>query len=970
MWDSGLQYEYKNEDGEKVVERNIPIYGYVLDDVEKSINFDKASVTLKQDTFESTGEPIVPSITVRVNEKTIQPSQYKVSYMCDNKVVDKCIEPNTYLVVIENADNGKNIGKASASFKIVEKPKTDISDAVVTLEPDSFDFDGNPKTPNATVKLGDKTLVEGTDYVLEYAEPGGFVDECVNPGIYTVIADAIGNDYTGSATARFEIKESPLDFSTAEVTLDSDSFEYDGKAKYPANITVKINDVNVDRDDYTVTYKCGDKDIDKNACIDADTYTVVIKGQGNNTGEKTAQFTIKPADFAAATIALDKNEFEYDGTAKAPKATVKLGDKTLVEGTDYELKFSESKSIIPGTYTVTAEGKGNYSGTATSSAQYTIKPADLKAATITIDPSSFDYDKSAKVPAVIVTLGGKTLTKDTDYTLTYSYSATEDVPTEFIEPGTYTVTASGKGNYSGTNSATFTIKRTHLTNATISVTPKEFDWDGNKKEPEVTIKLGENTLVNGTDYDLTYSKSGTEVTECTDAGTYVITAVGKGDFVGRISETFKIKPADISNAELKLNKQEFEYTGTAVKPVASLTLGDTILVEGKDYKLLYSQPGGFLDECVEQGTYEVVAEGMGNYTGTVVAEFTIKYIDVKNAELKINPAAFEYDGTAKTPKVVVTLGDAILVEGTDYDMTITQPGSTSLKECVKPGTYTVVIDGKGIYGGSKEGTFKINDPIDLKDAKVVLSATDFTYNGKVQKPTITSIAGKTLKEGTDYKAEWSNSSSTEVGTYTISITGIGKYAGTTKATYKIVAKAGTPTVALDKTSYVYDGTEKTPVVTVKDGSTELKKDTDYTVTYDAGRTNVGTYKVTVTLKGNYSGTVSQSFTITKAANTLSVKAKKVTLKYSKVKKKTQTLKVTKAINFKNKGQGKVTYKLKSVSKSKFKKYFKVNAKTGKITVKKGLKKGTYKLKIKVKAAGNGNYKASKEKTITVKIKVK
>ena len=293
MWDSGLQYEYKNDSGEKVIERNIPIYGYVLDGVEKSINFDKATVTLKQDTFESTGEPIVPSITVNVNGKTIQPFQYKVSYMCDNKVVDKCIEPNTYLVVIENADNGKNIGKASVPFKIVEKPKTDISDAVVTLEPDSFDFDGNPKTPNATVKLGDKTLVEGTDYVLEYAEPGGFVDECVNPGIYTVIADAIGNDYTGSATARFEIKESPLDFSTAEVTLDSDSFEYDGKAKYPANITVKINDVNVDRDDYTVTYKCGDKDIDKNACIDADTYTVVIKGQGNNTGEKTAQFTIK-----------------------------------------------------------------------------------------------------------------------------------------------------------------------------------------------------------------------------------------------------------------------------------------------------------------------------------------------------------------------------------------------------------------------------------------------------------------------------------------------------------------------------------------------------------------------------------------------------------------------------------------------------------------------------------------------------
>ena len=65
----------------------------------------------------------------------------------------------------------------------------------------------------------------------------------------------------------------------------------------------------------------------------------------------------------------------------------------------------------------------------------------------------------------------------------------------------------------------------------------------------------------------------------------------------------------------------------------------------------------------------------------------------------------------------------------------------------------------------------------------------------------------------------------------------------------------------------------------------------------------------------------------------------------------------------------MTYKLASVSKSKYKKYFKVNAKTGKVTVKKKLKKGTYKLRINVTAAGNGNYNKV-TKTVTVKIKVK
>ena len=70
-----------------------------------------------------------------------------------------------------------------------------------------------------------------------------------------------------------------------------------------------------------------------------------------------------------------------------------------------------------------------------------------------------------------------------------------------------------------------------------------------------------------------------------------------------------------------------------------------------------------------------------------------------------------------------------------------------------------------------------------------------------------------------------------------------------------------------------------------------------------------------------------------------------------------------------KAQGKVSYKLAGVNKKKFKKYFKVNSKTGKITVKKKLKKGIYKVKIKVTAAGNDKYKKV-TKTVTVKVRVK
>ncbi len=96
-------------------------------------------------------------------------------------------------------------------------------------------------------------------------------------------------------------------------------------------------------------------------------------------------------------------------------------------------------------------------------------------------------------------------------------------------------------------------------------------------------------------------------------------------------------------------------------------------------------------------------------------------------------------------------------------------------------------------------------------------------------------------------------------------------------------------------------------------------------------------------------------------NTLTLKAKSPIVKFSKLRKKSQTVALKKWITV-SKAQGKVTYKKTGGNK-------KITvSKAGKITVKKGLKKGTYKIKVKVTAAGNSSYKA-KSKTVTVKIKV-
>ena len=78
--------------------------------------------------------------------------------------------------------------------------------------------------------------------------------------------------------------------------------------------------------------------------------------------------------------------------------------------------------------------------------------------------------------------------------------------------------------------------------------------------------------------------------------------------------------------------------------------------------------------------------------------------------------------------------------------------------------------------------------VSIANAKVVLSASSFAYNGKVRKPSIKTINGKALKSGADYTVTWSNNSSKNVGSYTVTITGKGNYTGVTKATYNITPK--------------------------------------------------------------------------------------------------------------------------------------------------------------------------------------
>ena len=139
------------------------------------------------------------------------------------------------------------------------------------------------------------------------------------------------------------------------------------------------------------------------------------------------------------------------------------------------------------------------------------------------------------------------------------------------------------------------------------------------------------------------------------------------------------------------------------------------------------------------------------------------------------------------------------------------------------------------------------------------------------------------------------------------------------------------------------------------GNVTLREGKDYKLVYTKAK-NAGTYKVTVVGINSYKNfKLTKTYKINKANNKITMRATKKTVKYSKKKATTVTGKAS--------GQGKKTYSTASTSK-KLRKYISVNSK-GKVTLKKGAKKGTY--KVTVKYYGNRNYKAG-TKTITIRVK--
>jgi gliding motility-associated-like protein len=717
-----------------------------------------------------------------------------------------------------------NLAMASGSTLSI-----DINGATVGITYDQVIVNGIVNVTGANLLLSPNNIDGGTSFIILSNDQSDAITGTFNGIVEGARYASTGNgallfaSYTSNGAGNdFVFAKNSVPSSKpitdGSITVDPLANQiYTGSSLTPTLVIKDGNTTLILGTDYTVTYSSN---------TDVGTATVTITGIGNYTSTKTQTFVIVAK--AASTLTLDAIANQtYTGAALTPVAVVKDGSTTLVAGIDYTVSYNSNTNV--GTATVTITGIGNYSGTKTQTFVIVAKAAS----TLTLDAiANQTYTGSTITPTVVVKDGSTTLVAGTDYTVTYSSNT---------NVGTATVTITGIGNYTGTKTQTFVIVAKAASTLTLDALANQ-TYTGSGITPTVVVKDGSTTLLEGTEYTVTYSSN-------TDVGTATVTITGIGNYTGTKTQTFVIvaKAASILTLDAIANQT---YTGSIITPTVVVKDGSTTLVAGTDYTVTYSSN-------TNVGTAMVTIRGIGNYTDTKTQTFVI--VAKAASTLDLDAIANQtYTGSTITPTVVVKDGSTTLVSGTDY--TVTYSSNTNV------GTATVTITGIGNYKGTKTQTFVI---VAKAASTLALDAiANQTYTGSGITPTVVVKDGSTtLAAGTDYTVSYS--SNTNVGTATVTITGIGNYTGTKTQTFVIVAKAASTLTVELIASLEYTGTRLTPDVVVKDGSATLMLNTDYTVEY-RNNENAGSASVTITGVGNYGGSRTASFAISPKALTIRV----------------------------------------------------------------------------------------------------
>ena len=681
-------------------------------------------------------------------------------------------------------------------------------------------YNGSALTPSFTVTTtGDAPLKSGEDFEYEWTTGTGAEKQPIytitNAGTYTLtITPKDTSKYTGTITKTFTVNKAAVTITPTSQTYTQ---TYDGTPKsYPYTFS------GGNRSDYsvTITYKKDGVAVDNPT--DPGTYAVTITATINEDAKAnytqasysyTGSLVINKIPLSNYTVSLSnatynstskQNEITYTGSDVIAAGSVQFKDANgdapsfSFSSSDYTISPTTATSL--GNYTLTATAKSTskyYTGSAKSFGFSIVKSTSTTGLNFTSSEVSVNdgtiKDKTWTGSPVTLTTSGnsaelkvyytgndgnkKLLTAGTDYTV--SYENNKDV-------GRATVKVTGAGAYMNKEvDFHFQIDQKPLTSSMITVSPTSYAYTGATIEPTITVRDGSRTLTKGTDYNVSYPDGNT------NAGTNLrvfITGTGT-NYTGTIQKTFTITPHALTDAEVELSQTVYTVSGDANTNIPAQTPSATISPKvGRVASFTVSNgPSAYgvsisYSNNTKAGTATATIKGSGNYSGTVTKNFTIVVQNPNATALTSNTvisdiAAVTYNGNQQKPGVTVKYNGVALSSGRDYVL--------SYGTNIEVGTGSVTVTGTGGYKGSLTKSFTIN-PANISVASIA-SIPSQAYTGGAITPALTiTHNGTTLREGTDYRAYYSNNKNK--GTATVRIQGLRNFTGETTRTFSIVDK--------------------------------------------------------------------------------------------------------------------------------------------------------------------------------------
>ena len=364
--------------------------------------------------------------------------------------------------------------------------------------------------------------------------------------------------------------------------------------------------------------------------------TVTASATGYNSVSKDVKIVVSKKSLNNGLLTLSETSYVYDGTYKKPAATVTFGGKVLQAGKDYTISYRNNLNV--GVTTVIATGMGDYTGY--TSKNFTITKRAMAGGTVSV-ASSVSFTGSNITPSVTVKVAGRTLTSGTDYTV--SYSNNKNV-------GTSNVYVYGKGNYSGSLSAKFDIVPAKQQIQKLETKYKGFyiDWAQKGSATGYDVEYSVNANMSGAvSKHLTANKPDTlTVSGLSGDKTYYVrvrsyTNVNGKVYYGAWSDIKSIKTANNDIAKASVSGISTKaFTGKAITQNVTVKVGNTVLKNGTDYTVSYSN-----NKKVGKATVKIT--GKGKYGGVITKTFKINPAKQEIQKLTAKSKAFFVDWAQK-----------------------------------------------------------------------------------------------------------------------------------------------------------------------------------------------------------------------------------------------------------------------------------------------------------------------------------